>query len=290
LYERPPVSDLTAIDAVTYVSSFTDDDPDYEERSAFIGNHYVSGYCPYLAITFQENCTPKSYPISGYFWNFGDYYNEDTNLYAVDLPLNSETSGWTVFPEDHGADGSENYPEWTTEATDHLTDHVFTLPGIYLVTLKAKASSTGTTRSSGLSVYLEEKLPTCGFWGSLDKINWTQSETLSGEAPLTVYFTPSSVISGSFPIGRLIWDFGDGTEPLVVDRYIDNYTNQPWGSDPRGFNGGIVEHVYERQFVASPSSFNVSLSVVSEYSNSVVSCSGLVVGPLKLPSFSLNGD
>lgn len=292
LYERPPVAALTSINAFTYASSFRDDDPDFEEFPAFIGSLYVSGYAPYLAVTFQDISIPKSYPISGYTWNFDDYYNEEFNLVNVNLPLNSPSTGWEYpFPEDHGPDGDDNYPAWITDETGHTVEHVFTLPGIYNVTLFAKASSTSTTRFANMTVEVIENPPTCGFEASLDKINWTtESLEVSGEAPLTVYFNPSGVKSGSFPIGRLIWDFGDGTEPFVIDRYVDNYNNQPFGSDPRGFNGGIIEHVYERRFVSDPSTFTARLSVVSDRSNTTVECSGIVIGPVRLPTFTKDGD
>jgi hypothetical protein len=287
LYEKPPVAGIQIFDAVTLTSTFTDDDPDYEEYPAYATSNYVSGYSPYLKVEFKETSVPKSYPISGYFWNFDDYYNEETNKINITLPTSAGSTGWEYpFPVNHGLNDDENYPRWYTDETNHYVEHVFTLPGLYLITLNVAASTTSTTRSTQVTAEVFETPPTCGFVVSLDKQNWTEIEELSGYAPLTVYFNPSGVKAGSFPIGKLIWDFGDGTKPLVIDRYIDNYNNQSFGSDPRGYNGGVIEHTFERQFVTSPSSFNVSLSVVSDFSNYVVACPSREIGPIFLPPLS----
>ena len=290
LYERPPVPVITAIEAVTYSSAFTDDNPDFVEYPAFSTSTYVSGYCPFLNVTFQDATIPKSYPVSSYKWNFDDYYNEEFNLHRVNLPLNSWSTGWEYpFPENHGADGSENYPQWRTSETGHTINHIFTLPGLYRVSLTVQASSTGTTRTSYFTAFMVEKPPVCGYEASLDGKSWGL-QVLSGEAPLTVYFTPTGVESGSFPIGQLIWDFGDGSEVLTIDRYIDNYTNQPYGSDPRWYNDGIITHTFERQIATQPSAFNVRLSVVSDLSNTTVVCDSIDIGPVKLPAFTKDGD
>lgn len=291
LYERPPISDLSVIEAFTYTSAFSDDNPDFEELPAYTnGSFYVSGYAPYVNVVFNDASTPKSYPISSYKWNFDDYFNDLLNIDFKELPLNSESTGWEYpFPTDHGPNGDQNYPEWETSLTNHDTEHTFTLPGLYNVTLTVYASSTNTPHTTSMSVEVFELPPTCGYRASLDKINWFENSlpvsALSGESPLTVYFDTSGVEAGSFPIGKLIWDFGDGTAPVVIDRYVNNYNNQPFGSDPRGFNGGFVEHVFKRQAFSEPSTFTVNLSVIAENSNTLVSCdSGVDVGPVTLPS------
>lgn len=289
LYEKPPVAGIVVPEAVTYTFDFDDDDPNFEEKPAKQDNDEIIGYAPYLNIQFQDASIPKSYPISSYVWNFGDYYNEESNIYKVELPVGSRSSGWdNVFPLDHGPEGDDNYPEWNTDATAHTINHIYTLPGEYKVTLTVQASSTSTTSIAEFTVRVMENPPVCGYSMSLDGKSWGQN--IDGESPLTVYFTPTATKTGSFPIGKLIWDFGDGTPPLVIDRYVDNYQNLPYGSDPRWYNNGIISHTYERQLKDQPSVFTVSLSVVADKSNTVVFCREYEIGPIRLPAFTSDGD
>jgi len=296
LYERPPVAALSVLSAATYSSTYSEDSPSFVEQNAIVSTSYVSGYAPFVKVTVQDTSTPKSYPISAYKWNFGDYFNETDNIQYLQLSAGETSSGWgSSFPTDHGVDGNDNYPEWNTRLKNNEVEYTFSNPGEYDVTLTIYASSTDTQRTANLTVEVFEVLPTCDYEVSIDEIDWYATSyfapltagvtPISGVSPLTVYFRTTSIVAGSFPISRLIWDFGDGSDQYVIDRYINNYNNQVNGSDPRGFNGGVISHEYERQYSTLPDNYTVSLSVVAENSNSMVVCSSIEIGPIRLPSF-----
>lgn len=291
LYEKPQVPAIQIISAVTYTSSFTDDTPNYNEITAFTTSNYISGNCPYLKVTLKEVCTAKSYPISSYIWNFGDYFLDSSNISSINLPANSLIlSGWTYpFPTNHGPTGDDNYPLWQTSATNHTVEHAYVLPGDYLVTLTTKVSTTNTTRTTNLTVHMEETPPICDLLASYDGITWTQVSAISGQSPLTVYFTTTGSTAGSFPIGRLVLDFDDDTGFTTIDRYINNYNESPYGSDPRYYNDGIIEHTFTRKIASESSTYNVSLSVIADMSNTVSVCSGNQLGPVNLPELNV-GD
>jgi hypothetical protein len=74
---------------------------------AYLTTNYTSGYSPGLIVQFHSTSQANP-PVNGtstYFeWDFGDYYNDDTNIVRVSCP-------------------------------NHYVDHIYVMPGIYTVKL-----------------------------------------------------------------------------------------------------------------------------------------------------------
>jgi hypothetical protein len=106
-----------------------------------------------------------------------------------------------------------------------------------------------------------------------------------GFTPLEVELSPKSTISGTFPVEKIVWDFGDGTPLLTVSRYTTtsaspgviykpNYPTDP--RDPRNYN---VKHTYYRNIPTDPQHFYPSLTAYSANTQSYDTCSR-EIGPL----------
>ena len=87
--------------------------------------------------------------------------------------------------------------------------------------------------------------------------------------PMTVYFNASASVAGSFPIGRVMWDFGDGTQQTVVSSAA-----QP---SPQSVT---VNNEYTRTLVSQPSTFNVTMSAFAFNTDTMASYTITGLGPL----------
>ena len=284
--ESCPLPNFLTISAMTVSSNYTDEYNSVTaipDAIAYINDagSFISGYSPNLTITWMDSSVARSYPISSYEWNFGDYYDETHML-----------SGVTAIQV------TSDYPAWMTDQVNHMVTHTYVMPGIYNVSLNAAASTTSTEGcvlcSKDLHVYVEEILPWPCFQTSLSSSTGFANIPLSGTSPLTVYFNPSCIIPGSFPICRIDWDFGDGSEITTSTRWpksnnVYNVTAFPLdGDDPRNI---IVSHVYTRTLSTQPSTFIVNMSAYACNTNSVSSTSGSFglnynVGPINATTTS----
>jgi hypothetical protein len=109
---------------------------------------------------------------------------------------------------------------------------------------------------------------------------------LTGTSPVSVRLTPKTTRSGSFPIDRIDWDFGDGTPIKVVTRQgaekdttlIKNNEIANDLLDPRNYD---VVHTYNRTTEQYPI-FYPSLTAYSANTSIYDSCS-IPIGPINLP-------
>jgi len=163
------------------------------------------------------------------------------------------------------------------------------MPGYYGVTLCNRVSNTGTqaccskpATSLGSSyeniyIYVEEILPQCCFQMSETSASGYTSAFVVNTSPATLYFNPSCIIPGSFPIGRIDWDFGDNSDILTITRaptteYIhpDLVTFTADIYDPRNY---IVDHTYTPSpVVGSPTTYSMNVSVFATNTNTHVTC------------------
>ena len=106
-------------------------------------------------------------------------------------------------------------------------------------------------------------------------------------SPLTVRLSPKSIVCGSFPIEKIVWDLGDGS-PLLTQRRWSNTLEEPFVysgalsedyQDPRNYD---VVHTYIKT-PQSQFSFYPSITAYASSTNSS-DCASVMVGPLKLPT------
>lgn len=184
--------------ASTVPSNFSDDTT-ISYTNAYVSNNILSGYAPYLKLNFNGSVTARSLPISAVMWDYSDPY---VNLLSSDISANNLPIG--------------NWMNWHDPLTSEGT-HTFVMPGWYTVTLMPIISapySSYVTNCSGFIrenyVYVQEILP--------------DIHVQYGNAIIDSYNTilstwTSATIAGSFPIERIDYDFGDGSNIFTVSRF-----------------------------------------------------------------------
>lgn len=242
----------------------------------YTGSYYVSGYAPNLTVWFVDSSEGHTFPISSYNWNFGDYYDMITNT--------------EVVTADAIITGTFTEPDWSTDVVNHTAVHVYVMPGVYNVTLTVEASNTSTpdicskyVALDDFYIYVEELPPTCGFLHSLSSTSgWTVSTLDTGlQSPQTIYYNLSAAQTGSFPIGRIDLDFGDGSDIVSIYRipltetYLDgtssinisNISPIPFAEDLDDPRNKLIQHTFNSYYTAS--SFTVSMSAYASNTNTV---------------------
>lgn len=205
--------------------------------------------------TIAENFTSVS---AEYFWNFNDYYNSNNDTYTL------------------------------TCSTD--ISHVYIMPGSYETTLTVVETYLQVDpQTQILQTKTNTKVNTlsvCTVQEILPKANlYSVTQPTTGYAPFLVHLTARTTIPGSFPVDRILWDFGDGSERLLVSRYYNEpnnnivnnniFTDDP--EDPRNYD---VLHTYTRECDTYPV-FYPSITAYSSSTNSIDTCS-LTIGPVLL--------
>lgn len=130
-------------------------------------------------------------------------------------------------------------------------------------------------------VEVKEKAPVAGMH--------CVTRPITGISPFDVQLTPRLCKTGSFPIDRIDWDFGDGTPILTLTRYVSPtsddiiYTDSfPLDStDVRNYD---VIHTYNKGPKDYPV-FYPSLTCYSANTNTSDACS-IPIGPIYLPSLT----
>ena len=109
------------------------------------------------------------------------------------------------------------------------------------------------------------------------------AKTMGTESPITVHLTPRFVKAGSFPIEKIVWDFGDGSAPIERHRrqksfaspFLYNGALSADPFDPRNFD---VQHVYKKTS-NTEDSFYPSITAYAS-STGTTDCVSLCVGPI----------
>ena len=206
--------------------------------------------------TIAENFTSVS---AEYFWNFNDYYNSNNDTYTL------------------------------TCSTD--ISHVYIMPGSYETTLTVVETYLRVDPQTQILQQVKASPQTteatvCTVQEILPKANlYSVTQPTTGYAPFLVRLTARTTTPGSFPVDRILWDFGDGSERLLVSRYYNEPNNNliftnvlsSDSEDPRNYD---VLHTYTRECDTYPV-FYPSITAYSSSTNSIDTCS-LTIGPVLL--------
>ena len=111
----------------------------------------------------------------------------------------------------------------------------------------------------------------------------------SAISPYTVRLSPRKIRAGSFPIEKLIWDFGDGSPKLIQNRknlsvispFVYNEEFPLDIADPRSYD---VYHTYTRTS-QNGNCFYPSVTAVS-FSTGASDCASTIIGPLSPALFN----
>jgi hypothetical protein len=257
---------------------------------------FVSGYAPHVTVYFQESSEAHTFPISSYHWNFGDSYNEGP------ADIYDSNSNYYTITDVHTISGSFEVPCWVSDKQGHIASHTYIMPGTYDISLTVYASCTNTSdicaRYTSINdvgrfyVYVEEIPPRCNnpIYASLSSTTGftNLASSISGNISLTSYFMASSIIAGSFPIGRIDWDFGDGDVQKIVRRPYTSYTSQglpvinisAYGNDIEDPRNVIVPHIYTNNTNLNQS-FSINISAYACNTNTMITCSAdEIISPL----------
>ncbi len=108
---------------------------------------------------------------------------------------------------------------------------------------------------------------------------------ITGIQEIEVELTSFKSKTGSFPIDRIDWDFGDGSPNLTISRYGNNKNKnvkrlvpQPYILDSEDVRNFSVKHTYKKEINTYPI-FYPSLTCYSASTNTYSDCS-IVIGPL----------
>lgn len=111
------------------------------------------------------------------------------------------------------------------------------------------------------------------------------SKNTKGNSPLEIMLSPKHIRCGSFPIDKIVWDFGDETSPITITRnstptdpniiFTNTFFDDP--RDPRNYD---IRHTFKRTR-ANYSMFYPSLTCYSANTNTHDSCS-ITIGPVLL--------
>lgn len=358
----PTTTSFTILSAITVKSNYRWDGvyPALDE-SVDVGTNGIVGNSPGLSAVFSNNSVVEDVnDLNYYVWDFGDYYNQSTNvayttsisdsvshlyimpgIYTVTLTRNTfklntiqsinteackDRNGiyWNWSSVLSSSDISQNitwdqtkssaskpktwisnvkclgkyctYWYWNNlqaDSVNHLTwRNISSLGGKTSTWNDIKHVSEGCKGTDETqAVYTLQvsnaSLPNMITLFDIKPVAFLECKTVSyGENPLTVQITPSSSLCGSFPIEKIVWDFGDGSEEKIVSRYdvpesIFTYTSAISSDiyDPRNYD---LVHTYR---ISSANVFYPSIRVYGM--NSVYyDTAKTVVGPITYPSIS----
>jgi PKD repeat protein len=227
----------------------------------------IDGYAPGVKVFIENNSNLTTSTLitsisAQYIWDFEDFYNTDNNTYML------------------------------TCSTD--ITHVYVMPGEYQATLTVVESYLQInpvtqiigvkteTKSITKKVCIVREVPPIANLYSV-------TQPVIGESPYTVRLTARTTIPGSFPVDKILWDFGDGSEKILVSRYYNEpnnnlvfnniFTNDL--EDPRNYD---VLHTYNRECSTYPV-FYPSITAYSSSTDNLDTCS-LTIGPIFLPPFA----
>jgi PKD repeat protein len=117
----------------------------------------------------------------------------------------------------------------------------------------------------------------------------TATRPITGYSPFIVQLSPRACKTGSFPIDRIDWDFGDGSPVKTISRYTavsggDLVYNNAFPLDIPDVRNYDILHAYKRTR-NTYSIFYPSLTCYSANTNTHDSCS-ITIGPVALSSIS----
>jgi hypothetical protein len=279
-----PGLDVNVISGITVPSTYSDTNnssryiPTVVSTPYHIVNEYlsISGYAPNLTVRVSGLAIPRSLPLSAVVIDYGDPFDDSPTAYSIER-VDVPTQGWPIW-----------------NGITYITgDHTYTMPGVYDLSIYAKTREpTVSTRTSATSancadlvknfVVVVHEIPLTACFTFGPSANLFNNIPVSGVSPVTVYFNPSCTQTGSFPICKIVWDFGDGSDLVTISRYVStSFTNIINSSaydldinDPRNI---IVYHDYSisnniecSTYVATMTAFACNTDSYDMYSAQVV--------------------
>lgn len=230
-----------------YIDYFTPVVANYEFPPVFIG------YAPNTVLEFSPDPGTNYNGVSSLSFNFGDIDNPAPVVISF------------------------------TDFSNNGIQHEYGTAGYYQVFVTLIGGMGGTFHIADLSLQdITSQINISVF--NQDGTTFVGSSAVS---PATLQFCTSGTFAGSYPIESLIWDFGDGTQHITIDRYSNTTNNKVLfypedPSDPRNY---IVSHVYNRKTLQNLDTFTTTVSAISKTTGNVSIAVSNPLGPFKLSNF-----
>lgn len=234
--------------------------------SAVFDEDVMIGRSPNTTVYFELCALSGTSPVSSLILDFGDGF-ADNEVYTDWWPRTNTVSAEYTNP-----------PETVLTAI-----HTYVMPGFYNVSLTAIPVSGDIAILNNYNyVYVNEISATPSF---------SISGAITGDSPLTVSFNPSASDCGSFPVCKIVWDFGDGnTETIsrLASAGYDSVTGTiPFPSDPYDPRNVIVSHTYNRKNTSDTGIYNVNMDIYACNTSTYTSTTG-EIGLVGLESRTLS--
>ena len=274
---------------------------------------YIFGHAPGLSAVFTNTSNsgivdPTTDKVQ-YIWNFGDYYNQTTNI-AYTSSISDNVSHIYMMPGNYTVTLTQNTQSTiVTPITSNICRGRYCIDW-YWQNLQSDnvnhlnwkdLSSQGTkTTTWGNSKVVDSNCDTSIIQNTqtVVKSNIVTLDEISpvailknvmnsyGKTPLTVVISPEETLCGSFPIEKIDWDAGDGSDIQTVSRYTTPNSNFIYtgnitsdSNDPRNY---YFTHTYR---ISSSNIFYPSITAYSMNTN-IFDTAQSVIGPLIYPSIS----
>lgn len=222
----------------------------------------VSGYAPFVMASVKGMVRPNSFPVSAVGIDHGDWFT-DRLMDEEEAKISAYDSGWPFWVP-KSIDGKNAYWDEAKRAIYMTNTHTFVMPGLYRANAVVRYdteripdfwySELSACDSKGTGTYyvlVQEIFPK-------DPKITVEGNGVYGDDGSNTYTFTASARAGSFPIEDVEWDFGDGTEHLLLTRnasggyaqsaiYMDNTTAEYIGKsdivnfDPNGVDYGALD-------------------------------------------------
>lgn len=201
------------------------------------GKLLTTGYGPFVHVTVSGDVQPRSTPVTAFDWNWDDWFVDQDcvgDFYSLGRVVGGWSTNWATMYD------SDYVPIHDSIKTCHIYDgvrsffgkHTYTIPGCYKISCRPHLDwgvipetlwSIGVEKPDcehyydyGEKIMVREVKPK--FAKNVDNIK-TEIVKVDNNTVDVYMDVFERLIPGSYPIGRIDWDFHDGTKIASIYRY-----------------------------------------------------------------------
>lgn len=214
------------------LGGFTTQDKDDPDKMRYI----TTGYGPFVHVTVSGDVQPRSMPVTAFDWLWDDWFI-DQDCVADYYWMGDVVGGWstnwaTLYPSDYTPihDNIETCHVYRG-VRNFFGQHTFTIPGCYHISCRPHVDYTRLPPilwdfvekpdceaiiDLGEKIMVREVKPK--FADPDDPIHVTKDKIDANTVDVYVNVF-ERLVPGSYPIGRIDWDFHDGSDVASIYRY-----------------------------------------------------------------------
>lgn len=255
--------DTSAVSSVTgYVPGFNCRVEFEDFNGALRTTSAISGYAPYMRVAASGVMVSRSLPVTGAWIDWSDW--------ATDYTPGDEKKFGAIL---------KGWPTWDTGSNRAVTgEHTYTLPGLYSVGISPEFDTQRITtymptvvgyedcvdttlrRSASGCCVLVVEIPPKSNGITYDSAS---EKVASATHPSLLKKIKASFIAGSYPISRIDWDFGDGSEIMTISTEAYKIVDKDVSGNETG---------------SPPTSYTNATTTAVKVSGQSTACSGYFIG------------